>query len=84
MKVFDEEERGIAMEFREKVSTVLEQDHFYSVYLVSHVTVLTNSQNRDDEVTSHAEYQVRTVQALLRRGIAATMRIYEFFRVGRV
>ena len=26
------------------------------------MTVLTNSQNRDDEVTSHAEYQVRTSQ----------------------
>ena len=44
------------------VSTVLEQDHFCSVFLVSHVTVLTNSQNRDDEVTSHAKYQVRTIQ----------------------
>jgi len=32
-----------------RASTVLEQDHFYSVYLVSHVTVLTNSRNRDDE-----------------------------------
>ena len=33
-----------------ELSTVLEQDHFYSVYLVSHVTVLTNSRNRDDEL----------------------------------
>ena len=33
-----------------ELSTVLEQDHIYSVYLVSHVTVLTNSRNRDDEL----------------------------------
>jgi hypothetical protein len=33
-------------------STVLEQDHFYSAYLVSLVTVLTKSQNRDDELFS--------------------------------
>ena len=31
------------------MSTVLEQDRFYSVFLVSLATVLTNSQNRDDE-----------------------------------
>ena len=45
-----EGERGAAFGLRKKASTVLEQDHFYSVYLVSHVTVLTNSRNRDDEL----------------------------------
>ena len=33
------------------LSTVLEQDHFYSVFLVSHVTALTNSQYHDDELS---------------------------------
>ena len=41
---------GAAMGMEDELSTVLEQDHFYSVYLVSHVTVLTNSRNRDDEL----------------------------------
>ena len=31
------------------MSTVLEQDHFYSAFLVSHVTVQTNFQNHDEE-----------------------------------
>jgi len=34
------------------LSTVLEQDHFCSDFLVLHVTVLTNSFNPDDEVKS--------------------------------
>ena len=33
-------------------STVLEQDHFYSVFLYSLWTVLTNSHIRDDELKS--------------------------------
>ena len=32
------------------MSTVLEQDHFYSVFLRSFATASTNSQNRDDEM----------------------------------
>jgi hypothetical protein len=34
------------------VSTVLEQDHFFSDFLCSHVTNPTNSHNRDDELPS--------------------------------
>ncbi len=32
-------------------STVLEQDHFCRCFLVSHETVLTNSQNHEDEMS---------------------------------
>ena len=34
-----------------KLSTVLEQDHFCSAFLCSHETVLTNSQNHEDELS---------------------------------
>ena len=34
-----------------KASTVLEQDHFCSDFLCSHETVLTNSQNHEDELS---------------------------------
>jgi len=36
---------------KRRASTVLEQDHFYSAFLCSHVTALTNSQYRDDELS---------------------------------
>ena len=39
----------------ELVSTVLEQDHFCSDYLVPQLAVLTNSRNRDDEI-KHAPH----------------------------
>ena len=48
VKELADRERGrrVSMDF--EASTVLEQDHFYSVYLVSHVTVLTNSRKHED------------------------------------
>ena len=48
-------QRGRKIDSHPLVSTVLEQDHFCSVFLGSHVTVLTNSQSRDDESTSHVK-----------------------------
>ena len=39
------------------MSTVLEQDHFYSVFLYSLWTVLTNSHIRDDELKPDAPNQ---------------------------
>ena len=44
------------------MSTVLEQDHFYSDFLVSYLTVTTNSQKRDDEATRllHGKAHPRT------------------------
>ena len=42
------------------MSTVLEQDHFYSALLVIYVTVLTNPLNRDDEVKRESTGKVRS------------------------
>ena len=50
------------------MSTVLEQDHFYSVYLVSHVTVLTNSRNHDDELFLLGQLESGTRVPFLERG----------------
>ena len=38
-------------------STVLEQDHFCSVFLVSFATETTNSQTRDDELKAAPQWE---------------------------
>ena len=42
---------AVAAGTSQKASTVLEQDHFCSAFLCSHETVLTNSQNHEDELS---------------------------------
>ena len=53
------------------MSTVLEQDHFYSEFLRSQVTVSTNSQNRDDELKTLMNFG-RGARSLNGRGVDDT------------
>jgi len=48
------------------VSTVLEQDHFYSDCLIPLVTVLTSFQNRDDEPRTNMQWEIRVARLIPR------------------
>ncbi len=52
----------------EELSTVLEQDHFCSDFLVSHRTVLTNSQYHEDELSCGSAGKRRPVLCLRTKG----------------
>ena len=49
-ELINQGEEGPKLE-AQKLSTVLEQDHFCSAFLCSHEAVLTNSQNHEDELS---------------------------------